>query len=392
MKKPRLFTKLIYFELGLLLVLASCTGEKNLQTNAPIVTVTSRPPVLLTQDNPTLTNISSTDVPFSLPWVTIENRTSANKIRTLLVDSKGNLWTGGPGGLTYWDLKTEKSVVYAMSNQPNETNVVALAQTIDNKVWIGTFGNGISSFDGATWQSFTSRDRLPGDYIISLISSQKGGIWIDTQETEYRDPTKPEAHFIYFDGANWFPKIGGGFTWIKELPDGSVVGARGDTGIGIPNSIIAIFDGEKWNPINLTGQSVTAITVSADGVIWVATPNIIFRYVDHVWESITPPWKESTGVYVSSMAISSDGVAWLGFSNGAGLFQDTCGHRSDYVDEMGVYRYDGKTWTQFTTEDGLVDNKICAITLDANGNVWFGSFDKGVSRFDGKVWTSYVIP
>ena len=55
-------------------------------------------------------------------------------------------------------------------------------------------------------------------------------------------------------------------------------------------------------------------------------------------------------------------------------------------------RYDGKLWMHFTTKDGLIDNKICAINIDANDNVWFGSFDKGVSRFDGKTWTSYVVP
>lgn len=390
-KSPLYYTKLIlYFELGLLLVLASCTGEKTLQTSAP--PATSSPHVLPNQDQPLSTKIALTDVQSDPLWITFENRTSANQIRTLLVDSKGNLWAGGPTGLTYWDLKTEKSVVYAIGTRPDATNVVALAQTADNKVWIGTFGNGISSFDGTTWQSFTNRNGPLGDYVISLISSQKGGIWIDTQETAYEDPTKPAAHFTYFDGTNWFPKIGGGFSWTKELPDGSIVGAKGDTGIGIPDSVIGIYNGEKWNDLNLTEQSIKTITVAPDGVIWAATSNMIFRYVDHTWESISPPWKEKSGTFVSSMAISSDGTVWFGFSYGAGLFQDICGARSDYNEEIGVYRYDGKTWTHFTTEDGLVDNKICAITTDSSGNIWFGSFDKGVSRFDGQTWTSYVIP
>jgi streptogramin lyase len=94
----------------------------------------------------------------------------------------------------------------------------------------------------------------------------------------------------------------------------------------------------------------------------------------------------------SSIAVSADGTAWFGFSIGAAEFNSKCGSRTDYAEEQGVDRYDGKTWTHFTTEDGLIDNKICAIIIDANDNVWFGSFDKGVSRFDGNTWTSYVIP
>jgi ligand-binding sensor domain-containing protein len=62
-----------------------------------------------------------------------------------------------------------------------------------------------------------------------------------------------------------------------------------------------------------------------------------------------------------------------------------------YTEEIGVYRYNGQSWTHFTTADGLVDNKICAITIGPDGNVWFGSYDQGVSRFDGTAWTSYII-
>jgi hypothetical protein len=96
--------------------------------------------------------------------------------------------------------------------------------------------------------------------------------------------------------------------------------------------------------------------------------------------------------FVSSIAVSAENIAWFGFSRYAAFDLDPCGERSDSVEEVGVYRYDGKTWTHFTTEDGLIDNKICAISLDLSGNVWFGSYDKGVSRFNGETWTSYIVP
>jgi ligand-binding sensor domain-containing protein len=92
------------------------------------------------------------------------------------------------------------------------------------------------------------------------------------------------------------------------------------------------------------------------------------------------------------MAVSKDNTLWVGFSRRIVFDLDTCGDRDEYDEEQGVYRYDGKWWMHFTTEDGLVDNKICAITIDANDNVYVGSYDKGVSRFDGHTWTSYVVP
>jgi hypothetical protein len=49
----------------------------------------------------------------------------------------------------------------------------------------------------------------------------------------------------------------------------------------------------------------------------------------------------------------------------------------------GVCRFDGKSLTYFTVEDGLSDNQIRSIHEDRNGVVWFeGGF--GISGFDGE--------
>jgi ligand-binding sensor domain-containing protein len=55
----------------------------------------------------------------------------------------------------------------------------------------------------------------------------------------------------------------------------------------------------------------------------------------------------------------------------------------------GVYRYDGKLFTQYTVKDGLSSNFIWCVTEDAAGNIWFGTAD-GISRYDGLKFT--VIP
>ena len=49
----------------------------------------------------------------------------------------------------------------------------------------------------------------------------------------------------------------------------------------------------------------------------------------------------------------------------------------------GVYRYDGKSFTNFTIKDGLDTNQILSILEDKSGNIWFGS-RSGICRFDGK--------
>ena len=56
---------------------------------------------------------------------------------------------------------------------------------------------------------------------------------------------------------------------------------------------------------------------------------------------------------------------------------------------LGVYRYDGKTLTQFTEKDGLFNNQVQSIQEDKSGNIWFGTGGFGVSRYDGRAFTTF---
>jgi ligand-binding sensor domain-containing protein len=355
--------------------------------------------------NPTLSVTStvssnSTGVTGSV-WGIMENWPAANQIRAVLIDQSGNLWTGGPGGVVHWDLITNQPMIYAIHANPEKTNVVDLSQTPDHAIWVGTFGNGLSRFEGTNWQSFTTENGLPGNYLNDLTVTPSGEIWLVTKKIADDSGLNQEYYFGRFEDNKWINEAGGGFSWIVASSNGQIVGAQAATNLSDPISMVAIYDGHTWQDLVYDAQeynplrrkAITALTVAPDGVIWVATLDGIYRYVNQTWTSIMPPWiGKDESVSVSSIAISPDNTAWFGFSFGAGDAYNKCGVRMEYVQEQGVYRYDGKTWTRFTTKDGLVDNKICAITLDSNGNVWVGSFDKGVSRFNGQDWISYVIP
>lgn len=71
------------------------------------------------------------------------------------------------------------------------------------------------------------------------------------------------------------------------------------------------------------------------------------------------------------------------------IFQDKKGNYWYGTNADGVYRYDGKTLTQFTVSDGLSDNQVQSIQEDEMGNLWFGTGLFGVSKFDGKTFTAF---
>jgi ligand-binding sensor domain-containing protein len=57
----------------------------------------------------------------------------------------------------------------------------------------------------------------------------------------------------------------------------------------------------------------------------------------------------------------------------------------------GVYKYDGKLFTQFTVKDGLSNNCVWSMMEDKTGNIWFGTTD-GICCYDGKQISSIPIP
>jgi ligand-binding sensor domain-containing protein len=66
------------------------------------------------------------------------------------------------------------------------------------------------------------------------------------------------------------------------------------------------------------------------------------------------------------------------------IFQDRSGKYWFGTNAAGVYRYDGTSLRQFTTNDGLADNQVLNIQEDESGNIWFSSGSFAISKFDGK--------
>lgn len=56
----------------------------------------------------------------------------------------------------------------------------------------------------------------------------------------------------------------------------------------------------------------------------------------------------------------------------------------------GVYHYNGKSFKNFRTKDGLASDRVTALYEDKSGNIWF-STEAGASRYDGKSFRSFKM-
>lgn len=106
-----------------------------------------------------------------------------------------------------------------------------------------------------------------------------------------------------------------------------------------------------------------------NGNFWFATWEGIIRYDGKSFTNITS--KVSSARFFSVLE-DRKGNLWFG-SIGS-----------------GVYYYQGESFQNFTTKDGLVNDEISCIYEDKTGNIWFG-VNGGASRYDGKLFRNYMM-
>lgn len=181
----------------------------------------------------------------------------------LAIDKKGRVWFGTEGGISMLDGKqwrhwTHKDglgapntsnlpvspntglgtrsrhdlttlVQGAESYNPNYVFSVQVAQ--DGALWAGTWGGGVSRFDGKSWRSFTTADGLAGNIVYSMAQDARGVLWFGTNHGVSR-----------YDGRQW-KTLRRADGLLGEDVYALAIDARGDVWVGTKSGVVRI--GEK---------------------------------------------------------------------------------------------------------------------------------------------------
>ena len=62
----------------------------------------------------------------------------------------------------------------------NPNYIVSMVVDAEGVVWAGTWGGGLSRFDGQAWTQYTVAEGLPGNHVFMLHIDPKGVLWIGT--------------------------------------------------------------------------------------------------------------------------------------------------------------------------------------------------------------------
>ncbi|MEJ2179537.1 MAG: two-component regulator propeller domain-containing protein, partial [Gammaproteobacteria bacterium] len=84
------------------------------------------------------------------------------------------------------------SVMTQGMNTYNPNYVFSLIVAKDQSVWAGTWGGGVSQYDGKTWTNYTKKDGLAGNIVYSVTQDSNGEYWFGTNNG-----------LSHYDGETW---------------------------------------------------------------------------------------------------------------------------------------------------------------------------------------------
>ncbi len=220
--------------------------------------------------------------------------------------------------------------------------------------------------DTPAFQTYTQHDGLAADYVTSVTLTRDSAIWIGTS----RGATQVlDKYWVSYTAAH-----GLGNTWVN----GIAVAADGKTYFATNGGGLTLFDGVTRKTFNTSNSAIpsnylTAVAIDKQNRVWVGTFGAgVARLVGEQWTKYT-----LANNYINALALDASSNPWVATNDGAFFFD------SKKPALSGV-----EAWTQLTQSSGLASNRVSAVAIAPDGKIWFGT-DNGVTVYDGKAYRSY---
>lgn len=305
---------------------------------------------------------------------TIETKTLKKerfqKSGSAVKDNDGNIWFIGEKGegLYAYNPSSKEYTSYTVKDGLSFDIILTVYKDKEGKIWVGT-ADGITCYDGKNF-SVIPITKITGDpnyqptkrhpqfgfpqpeknWVVSIMQDKKGIFWFGTHTGIYRYDGKSYSHFTHNDGvAN---STGVSINLVESILEDSSgkiwFGGRGTNGVFCYDGNILI----NYQP-NAT-EWAFAIYQDKQGDIWFSSRcACLYRKSGDTFSLFKSP---SFNDFVFDMT------------------QDNSGN---YL--FGNTIYDGKTFSQIN------DQYSRQTLLNANGeNLWFKTKDNKLSKYDGK--------
>ena len=318
----------------------------------------------------------------------------SNTIRSILQDSKGNYWFGTDGdGLYRYDGKN--IILFTTKDGLCNNQIRSIQEDRSGTIWLAT-GNGVSRFDG---QHFTTITKQMNNILPSAWKVEDADLWFDAPHGVYR-----------YDGNSMiflqFPKTNADSVYAAQYPYNPdpyaiycvLKDSKGNVWFGTESKGVVCYNGSTFTWFNkdgLDGAAVRAIFEDKNGTFWFSNNGLgLFRYDGKNMINFTEEKGLSNPAYVKAIKENIGGLSKQTSQAGTlasvmAIAEDNAGNLWIGTYDSGVWCYDGKNLTNYTTKDGLSGNAIMTNYKDSKGILWFGVDKGGVCTFNGKSFEKF---
>jgi ligand-binding sensor domain-containing protein/signal transduction histidine kinase len=275
-------------------------------------------------------------------------------VHAICEDRQGQLWVGGS---KLFRISGGSATEFVLSGEASQNRVKSIAQTRDGTIWVGTV-SGLQRLAPGD-RSFRTVHEVQGTARV-LRETSDGTLWIGTIG---------HGLFTYRDGR--FFRIAAPDT----LPSNTVLNLYEDIErniwIGTQGGMVRLIETPvRTVPLpDASDSDAETIYQDVNGDLWVAGVNL-FRVHSGKAEKYTVPGV--SGVRVRNVFRDRDGALWIG------------------TEGKGAYRLVGSKLTQYSKQEGLVNNFVRAFLQGRDGSIWIAT-DEGVSRWRDRKITNYRV-
>jgi ligand-binding sensor domain-containing protein/serine phosphatase RsbU (regulator of sigma subunit) len=291
---------------------------------------------------------------------------------SLFVGADNIVWVGTNNGVSYYVPEKRNFTIYRDTAHLDANAVMAIAHDAGGKLWIGTYGSGLRTYDEVshTYSMNQKLDKAINNItIFSLCIDTKDNLWIGTNGSGVIGYNLLTEKIIHIDSI--CPPIAKTtVTAIREDNSGKLWIGTYDKGVFVYDEKNVNIDRITVNN-GLSDNRVYSFFEDEHGNMWIGTDGGGVNC--YGFDGKISVIKKTSG----ANSLSSNTVDCIYGDKSGNLWFGT---------SIGLNKYEIKsgTFVHYFAKDGLPNDYIYSILPDKDGNLWVTT-NKGISKFNPNI-------